>query len=524
MAFGIASGVSPQAGLYTAILGALVVSVFGGSRTQIAGPTGAFVIIVAGIVAKHGISGLALVTVMAGCILLVLGLTGLGSAVKFIPRPIVIGFTNGIALLIVSTQIKDFFALKVAGNAGDFFPRMGALLRAAGSIDATTLFVSLGSLALLITVPRFFPRVPGAIVALVAAAAAVAFFHLPVETIGSRFGTIANNLPALEIPHFRPELILTLLPSALTVALLGAVESLLSAVVADSMTNERHNSNAELFAQGLANVIVPLFGGIPVTGAIARTATNIRSGAQTPVAGIVHSATLLTIVLFLAPLTASIPIATLAAILLVVAYNMSEWREVATIVRLDNASRSVWFVTCALTVVASLTLAVEVGMSLAALLYIYRISQTTTVSLVTDEYVESARIHSLQDKELPDYVSIVRIHGPFLFGTTDSLLEETQDIARFAPIVMLRLRNMTAIDSTGLHALVTFGTRLKRSRRTLLLCGARDQPAGFLKRADFVRQIGAANILPNVQEALDRAEEIHADFDGIGTEIARELI
>lgn len=524
MAFGIASGVSPQAGIYTAIFGGLVVALFGGSRTQIAGPTGAFVIIVASIVAKHGISGLLIVTVMAGCILIVLGLTGLGAAIKFIPRPIVIGFTNGIALLIVSTQIRDFFGLRIAGDTGEFFGHVSALFRSAGTADLTTVLVSLGSFAIVIAVPKFFGRVPGAIVALVVATVTVAIFQLHVETIGSRFGGIAAGFPPLTVPAIRPELIVSLLPSALTVALLGAVESLLSAVVADSMTNERHNSNAELVAQGLANIVVPFFGGIPVTGAIARTATNVRSGARTPVAGVIHSITLLAIVLFMAPLAAFIPLGTLAAILMVVAYNMSEWREVATIVRLDAASRSVWFVTCALTVVANLTVAVEVSMSLAALLYIYRISKTTTVSLVTAEDIEDGRSHSLQDKAMPDYVSLVRIHGPFLFGTTEKLLDETNDLTRFEPIVVLRLRNMTAIDSTGLHALVTLGARLKKSRRTLLLCGARDQPAGFLGRADFVRAIGVANILPDVRAALVRAAELHAAFDGVGNEIAQDLI
>jgi SulP family sulfate permease len=515
MAFGIASGVTPQAGMYTAIVGGFIVSLLGGSRVQIGGPTGAFVVIVAGIIAKHGLSGLLMVTLMAGAILIVLGVTGLGSAVKFIPRPVVIGFTNGIALLIASTQIKDFFGLRYAGNPSEFFARMSGLVSHAATFDPATTLLALGSLALVIVVPRFFPRVPGAIVALVVATAAVATLHLHVDTIGTRYGGIPSGFPPLEVPAFRPDLILELLPSALTVALLAAVESLLSAVVADTMTNDAHDSNAELIAQGVANMIVPMVGGIPVTGAIARTATNIRSGGRTPIAGIVHAATLLTVVLVFAPLAASIPLAALAAILMMVAYNMGEWREIGSIVRLDKASISVWFVTCALTIVADLTLAVEVGMSLAALLYIYRISQTTTVSLVTQEDVESGRPHILQDKDLPRYVSIVRIHGPFLVGTTDKLLERMADVSSYPPIVILRLRNMTAIDATGLHALKTLHGRLARSGRTLLLCGARNQPASFLERADFVHTIGESNIRPNIASALERARELHgADRSG----------
>lgn len=524
LAFGIASGVSPQAGIITAIVGALLVSLLGGSRTQIAGPTGAFVVIVSGIVAKHGTTGLMMVTMMAGAILLVLGATGLGSAIKFIPRPIVIGFTNGIALLIVSTQIKDFFGFRFSEHSSEFFVRMQAIARHVGTFDAVTASLAVGSLLLAFGIPRVFPRVPGAVAALVAATVAVWILHLHVETVGSRFGSIAASLPPIGLPHFDPNLILPLLPSAFTVALLAAVESLLSAVVADSLTGDRHDSNVELIATGIANVVVPIFGGIPVTGAIARTATNIRSGARTPISGIVHSATLLLIVAIAAPLAADVPLAALAAILVVVAYNMGEWREIATIVRLDNAARSVWFVTFFLTVVADLTLAVGIGMSLAALLYIYRISQTTTVSLITPEDLEDGKAHVLTDKQVPSYVNIVRIHGPFLFGTTDALLERTADLSTYAPIVVLRLRNMTAIDATGLAALEALRLRLERSGRTLLLCGARDQPARLLHRANFVRAIGAQNILPNVGAALERAREVHDSFDGLGAEFARDAI
>src|SRR4051794_28121075 len=383
MAFGIASGVTPQAGIYTAAVGGFIVSLLGGSRIQIGGPTGAFVVIVAGIIAAHGVPGLLMVTMMAGIILLFLAVTGLGQAVKFIPRPVVLGFTNGIALLIASTQIKDFLGLAIADPPSEFIARMTMLAGSVQLFGPAALALGVSSLVVVLAVPRWFPRVPGSIVALVLGTAAVTMFGVPVDTIGSKFGGIPGGLPEVHIPAFRADLILPLLPSALTVALLAAVESLLSAVVADSMTGDRHNSSAELLAQGVANLIVPLVGGIPVTGAIARTATNYRSGAKTPVAGMVHAVTLLAIVLLLAPLAKYVPLATLAAVLFVVAYNMGEWREIGGIWRLDWTDKSVWMITFALTVMADLTLAVETGIALAALLYIYRVTETTSVSTVT---------------------------------------------------------------------------------------------------------------------------------------------
>lgn len=523
MAFGIASGVTPQAGIYTAVVGGLIVSLLGGSKIQISGPTGAFVVIVSGIIAQHGLSGLLVVTMMAGLIMLVLGLSGLGAAVRYIPRPVVIGFTNGIALLIASTQIKDFLGVNLPGDPSEFMARMRALAENIGAADPVTVALASASLALILLVPRWAPKVPGSIVALVGGTMAVALLGLNVETIGTKFGGIPQGLPVFDIPEFRADLILPLLPAALTVALLASVESLLSAVVGDTMIGDRHNSNVELAAQGVANLVSPIVGGIPVTGAIARTATNFRAGARTPVSGIVHALTLLVVILVAAPLARFIPLATLAAVLFVVAYNMGEWRETAAIWRLDLADKSVWLITFVLTVVADLTLAVEVGMALAALLYIYRISQTTTVSAVTVEYIEDGRPHILQDKDVPPYVTILRIHGPFLFGTTDLLADETSDLGRFSPIVILRLRNMTAIDATGLHALEQLNDRLRKAGRTLLLCGARNQPAQFLEQAEFVQHIGERNILPHVQAALERAREVYEDFSGVGAEVARDL-
>jgi SulP family sulfate permease len=524
MAFAIASGVPPQAGLYTAVVAGFLISALGGSRTQIGGPTGAFVVIVAGIVLKFGVPGLALVGMMAGVLLLIMGFTGLGSAVKFIPRPVTIGFTNGIALLIASTQVKDFFGLTTPPVPSEFLPRIAMLARHIDTTHWQTVAVAATSLAVILLWPRLTNRIPGSIVALLLATAAVAGFHLQVETIGTKFGGIPQGFPRFAVPAFHMADIVPLLPSAFTVALLAAVESLLSAVVADGMSGDHHKSNVELVAQGVANIVSPMFGGIPATGAIARTATNIRSGALTPIAGMVHALTLLAILLVAAPLARFVPLGTLASVLFVVAYNMGEWREIGTIVRLSKTDISVWVTTFALTVLADLTVAVGVGMSLAALLYIRRVSETTTVATVTPEYLQDGQAHILQDKEIPSNVTILRIHGPFLFGTTEKLTEATKDLNRLGDVVILRLRNMTALDATGIHALEQFSERLQKTGRTLLLCGARDQPSRLISGSDFLQHVGAENVLPHVRAALARANEIQQDFAGVGRQLAREMV
>ena len=530
MAFGIASGVTPQAGIYTAVIGGFLISALGGSRMQIGGPTGAFVVIVAGIVARFGLAGLALAGIMAGILLVIMGLTGLGTAVKFIPRPVTIGFTNGIALLIASTQIKDFLGLRTPAAPSDFLSRMKVLMACIGTVRWQTLLVATASLAVILLMPRFTRRVPGSIIALFGATIAVAFFHLPVETIGSKFGGIPQGFPHFVLPHLRGASIIPLLPSAFTVALLAAVESLLSAVVADGMSGDRHSSNVELVAQGVANIVSPLFGGIPATGAIARTATNIRSGAVSPISGIIHAFTLLAILLVAAPLARFVPLATLAAVLFVVAYNMGEWREIGTILRLSKTDIAVWITTFSLTVLADLTVAVGVGMALAALLYIYRIAETTSVQTVNAEYLRDGEAHVLQGKDIPPDVTILRIHGPFLFGTTEKLIDATKDIESFKQVVIVRLRNMTAIDATGMHALEQFAQRVRKAGRTLLFCGARDQPKRMLSRSEFLEEIGPDNFLPHVQAALVRARLIHAeiemggDLEDVGNEIAVQAV
>jgi SulP family sulfate permease len=509
MAFAISSGLSPQAGLYTAVVAGALISAFGGSRTQIGGPTGAFVVIVAGIVARHGVDGLFMCTLIAGILLVAFGITGMGSAVRFIPRPIVVGFTNGIAILIASTQIRDFFGLRVDQVPGDFMPRLQTLAAYAHTWSPTATAVAIGSLVLTLGINRWSRRVPGSIVALCLGTAVTAALHLNIETIGTRFGGIPSGLPAFHVPRFRPDLIGGLIMPAMTVALLGAIESLMSAMVADRMSGDRHDSNIELVAQGLANIASPLFGGLPATGAIARTATNIRSGARSPIAGLIHALTLLFILVVAAPLARHIPLSVLAAILLVVAYNMGDWREIPELLRLSKTDVTVWMATFALTVFTDLTTAVGVGMALAALLFIRRVADTTTVTAVTDDYVREGRPHILQDKSIPAYVRVFRIHGPFLFGATDKLRPILDEIDRLPPVVVLRLRNMTALDATGLRAFEELAEALRGTGRHLILCGARHQPADLMKRADFHRHVGDDNICPHIQEALRRARDIH---------------
>jgi SulP family sulfate permease len=516
MAFAIASGLTPQAGIYCAMVTGFLISLLGGSKTQIGGPTGAFVVVVAGIVAIHGIDGLFMCTMMAGVLLVVLGATGMGSAVKFIPRPVVIGFTNGIAVLIASTQIKDFFGLHVARVPGEFWLRMKVLGSAFPTWSWQATLLAVCTVAVMLACRIFSNRIPGPIVAMLGATLAVYLLRLPVETIGTRFGGIPSGLPHLVIPRWHASLVQGLLGPAFTVAMLGAIESLMSAVVSDRMSNDRHNPNVELIGQGVANIISPMFGGLPATGAIARTATNIRAGAQSPVAGMIHALTLLCVLIFAAPLASYIPMAALAGILMIVAYNMGEWREIPQLLKLTKTDISVWLVTFGLTVFADLTVAVEAGMILAALLFITRVSNTTTVSQVTDEYIEDGRMHILQDKDIPYYATIFRIHGPFLFGATDKVATITEKMHELPPVVIIRLRNMTAIDATGVYALEEIARQLHASGRTLILCGAREQPAQLMQQAEFEEVVGRENICANVNEALQRAEAV---FERIRTKV-----
>lgn len=520
MAFAIASGLPPQSGIYCAIVTGFLISALGGSRTQIGGPTGAFVVVVAGIVAEHGVEGLFMCTMMAGVMLILLGLTKSGTAVKFIPRPVIIGFTNGIAVLIASTQLSEFLGIHFTENVGEFVDRMLALWRHRETMSLASIAVGSGALATILLVNRFVKVVPGTIVALVGGTAVAWAIGVDVDTIGSRFGGVPSGLPSLHIPAFEPGLITRLISPAVTVAMLGAIESLMSAVVADRMSEsaghpDRHNPNVELIAQGVANVVSPLVGGLPATGAIARTATNIRSGGRTPVAGMIHAVTLLIVLLVGADLAALVPMTVLAAILFIVAWNMGEWHEIPALLRQSWADVAVWAVTFALTVFADLTVAVEVGMVLAALLFIRRVSRTTTVTRVTGDYVEASRVHVLQDKPIPPYVAIFRIHGPFLFGATDKLTGVLDQINELPPIVIIRMRNMTTIDATGIKALEDVAARLKASGRVTLFCGAPPQPLALMRKAGFHEAVGADNVCENVDVALAQAQRLHSPISSL---------
>ena len=508
MAFAIASGMPPQAGIYCAVVAGFITSAFGGSMTAIGGPTGAFVVVVAGIVGQYGVNGLFVCTLMAGGILVALGASGVGSAVKYIPRPVVIGFTNGIAVLIASTQLRDFFGLQIADMPDQFVARMRVVVSHMPTISTPATALAVATVLTVVLAPRLFRRVPGTIVAMLGVTLAAVLLELPVETIGTRFGGVPSGLPQLVVPSVEWSVLPDLIVPAMTVAMLGAIESLLSATVADRMSGGRHNPNVELIGQGVANICSPFAGGLPATGAIARTATSIRSGAKTPVAGMIHAITLLMILLFAAPLAAQVPLAVLAGLLIVVAYNMGEWHEIPSLLKLTKADIAVWIATFGLTVVADLTAAVEVGMVLAALLFIRRVANTTSVARVTGTLIEEGRLHSLQGVDIPAYAAVYRIHGPFLFGTTDKLDRIIDHLDRLPPIVIVRLRHVPAMDASGLQALEDLADQVHASGRTLVLCGAREQPANLMERAEFHDHVGDANILPNVQAALARARQI----------------
>jgi SulP family sulfate permease len=508
MAFAIAAGATPQAGLYTAVVAGFAISALGGSRCQIGGPTGAFVVIIFGILARYGENGLLVCTLMAGVLLILLGITGLGTAVKYIPRPVIVGFTNGIAILIASTQLKDFFGLRTGPVPGDFIGRIDVLAKGARSFSIEATLLSAGALLLILIVRRYAQRVPAYIVALVLGTLLVFAMHLRVETIGSRFGGIPSGFPHFRMPVFSYPLMRTLLSPAITIAMLGAIESLMSAVVADRMSGDRHNPGVELVAQGFANMLSPLFGGLPATGAIARTATNIRAGAKSPVSGIVHSLTLLAVLLFAAPLTKFIPLAVLAAILMVVCSKMGEWHEIPEILKLPRLEVGVWLMTLLLTVFADLTVAVEGGMILATLVFVRRVTATTTVTRVTEEDMADGRLHVLQGKEIPEYVAVFRIHGPFLFGSSEKLDAIREQLPGLPPILIVRLRNMTAIDATGIQALAQLVDEVRGSGRSLLFCGAREQPARMMMQAECQQHVGEENICDHITAAIIRAQEI----------------
>lgn len=509
MAFGMASGVTPGAGIFTAVVAGFIISALGGSRVQIGGPTGAFVSIVLTTIGVYGLDNLFICTIIAGVMLLVMGFTKMGSLIKFIPFPVTMGFTCGIAVLIFSTQIKDFLGLKVEAVPGDFIGKIKMLFGNLSAINWMTVALSVASVAIIKTWPaKLGKRVPGSIIALLAGTAIAALCHLHVETIGSRFGGIPTGLPHIHFPELSWDKIQNLFAPAFTIALLAAIESLLSAVVADGMIDDRHDSNQELMAQGIANIVSPLFGGIPATGAIARTATNVRSGGRSPVAGIVHAFTLLAIILVAAPLAKFIPLAVLSAVLVVVAFNMGEWHQFTRLNKWPRSDSAVFLVVFALTVLTDLRTAVEIGMILAAGLFVNRISQTMQIISV-DESTENEGIHnSLAGKQIPKGVLVYRVFGAFLFGAADKLETALKRAHQEPEVLILKMQSVLAMDATGLNALEDIYEKLHKKGRHLVLSGPHTQPLLTMQKDGFIDQLGEENLCPHLDAALERAREI----------------
>lgn len=517
IAFAIGSGVTPDRGLVTAIIAGFLVSVLGGSRVQIAGPTGAFVIIIYGIVQKFGVDGLIISTFMAGVMLVAMGALRLGGIIKFIPYPLTVGFTAGIAVVIFSAQVKDFFGLPMASVPAEFLDQWEAIARMLPSLDWTTTALAAGSFGILILWPRVTRRVPGSIIAIVLTTAVVHFLNLPVATIGSRFGEIPSGLPMPHWPNLDWAHIRQLVNPAFTIALLGAIESLLSATVADGMIESRHRSNTELIAQGVANIVTPLFGGIPATGAIARTATNVRNGGRTPIAGIVHSITLLVMVLLVGKWATLIPLCTLATILIMVAYHMSEWHAFKSLLKAPRMDVAVLLTTFFLTILVDLTVAVEVGLLLAAVLFIKRMTDVTTVKAVTRElqnhYVDGslkAQSDSVSRQDVPKGVEIYEAEGAFFFGVAEALREALTIVETPPKVMILRMRHVLALDATGIRALVDMHRWCRKAGASLVLEGVHAQPLIAIEKVGLLEFFGPENLTASIDMALTRARQIMA--------------
>ncbi len=515
MAFAIASGLPPERGLFTAIIAGFLISLLGGSRVQIGGPTGAFVVIVSGIVAQYGYAGLAWCTLLAGLILVLFGVFRLGGLIRFIPFPVTTGFTSGIALVIFSTQIKDLFGLHMEEVPAEFIPKWGAYFHASGTASLSTAAVGLGTVLVIILQRRFAPRLPGMLIAMVLATAAVALFHLDVETVGGRFGQLPRMLPKPGLPAPDLEHLRGLVSASFTVALLAAIESLLSATVADGMIGGKHRPNTELIAQGIANIGSVFFGGIPATGAIARTATNVKSGARTPMAGMIHAIMLLLILLACAPLAVKIPLASLAGILVVVSYNMSELRHFASILKGPRSDRLVLLLTFLLTVLVDLTLAVQVGVVLSSLLFMRRMSELANVSEITrelkgDEDPEFDPM-SIALCEVPSGVEVYEVNGPFFFGIADTFWNALREIKREVPVLIIRIRNVPSIDATGLHVLEELHHKCRRQGTQLIFSGVTQQPYSVFSQSGFLLEVGSENFCPSIDASLARARQLLAE-------------
>lgn len=519
IAFGIASGVSPEKGIITAVIAGFVVSLLGGSRVQIGGPTGAFIIIVYGIVQEYGEAGLLVATLMGGVLLLLMGLFRLGTVIKFIPYPIIVGFTSGIAVTIFTTQVADIFGLDFGGEKvpGDFIEKWALYFRHFDTVNWWNTLVAVLSIAIIALTPKLMRRIPGSLVAIVVMTAAVWALRRyagidSIDTIGDRF-TIRSELPAAALPALDWEAVRSLFPVAVTIALLGAIESLLSATVADGVIEDRHDSNTELIAQGAANLLTPLFGGIPATGAIARTMTNINNGGRTPVAGIVHAVVLLLILLLLMPLAQYIPMACLAGVLAVVAYNMSGWRTFKALLRNPRSDVAVLLITFFLTVVFDLTVAIEVGLLIACVLFLKRVMETTEISVIRDEIDPSAGTDlTLHEEHLtvPEGVEVYEINGPYFFGIATKFEELMDQMGDRPRVRVIRMRKVPFIDSTGLHNLTTLCEMSRREKIEVVLSGVNEQVHGALERAGIIEMLGGENVCPNIHVALERAARLVA--------------
>lgn len=507
IAFAIASGVTPDRGLYTAIVAGFVISVLGGSRVQIGGPTGAFVVIVYGIVQQYGVEGLTIATLMAGVILIGFGLARLGSAIRFIPHPVIIGFTSGIAVIIASGEIKDAFGLRMGAVPAEFIERFQLYAQHFGTLNWAATGITIATVVIIMAWPRVSRRIPGPLVALLATTAVAQLLHLNMETIGSRFGVLAAQLPHPVVPHLSYADAMRLVRPAFTIALLGAIESLLSAVVSDGMIGGQHRSNMELVAQGVANITSPLFGGIPATGAIARTATNVKNGGRTPIAGMTHAVTVLLITLFFGRWAGLIPMATLAGILLVVAYQMSEWRVFRAELSSPRSDVVVLLATFGLTVFVDLTVAIEVGMVLAAFLFMRRMASLASVSQLGDEVLGEEGTDELRSLALPRGVDVYEINGPFFFGAAETFKDTLALVAGKPKVLILRMRRVPAIDATGLHALKDVVHRTRRDGTLVLLCEVQPQPLQALQRSVLMDEIGEEHLLPTLEAAIARASE-----------------
>jgi sulfate permease, SulP family len=508
IAFAVASGVRPEQGLYTAIVAGFLIAALSGSRVQIGGPTGAFVVLIFSVVQEFGYDGLAVATIMAGGLLVAMGVARMGAVIRYIPYPVTVGFTTGIALIIALTQVPDGLGLAVEGSPTEFVERLVSYARAFGTVRPAALGVCAGTLAVLLFWPRVSRRIPGPLVALVLATVAVQLFRLPVDTIGSRFGGVPSTLPTLRLPRVDLAMVPELVSPALAIALLAGIESLLSAVVADGMTGRRHRSNAELVAQGVANLASPLFGGIPATGAIARTATNVKNGGRTPVAGMVHALVLLLVLTTVGRWVALVPMAALAGVLLVVAYNMSEWRVFVGLLKGPRSDVLVLLSTFGLTVFVDLVIAIQVGVVLAALLFMRRMAEVSQVRSVTDEIIEVERAGfeaENPDVVLPPGTEVFEVAGSFFFGAAQRFSEALSEIRRKPRVVILRMRDVFAMDVTGLHALEEVHTRFQRQGITLLLSGVRSQPMMVLVRSGALDRFGEHNVLGSFRDAVERA-------------------